>query len=128
MTAMLSLARPKQWIKNVVVLAGVTFAGKLSDPTFAVRALAAFAVFCVLSSGTYVLNDVVDAEADRRHPEKRDRPVASGRVGKGAALAFCGALLVAGLAVAWNLGPSSARRARGSSPSTSSTPRGSSGT
>jgi len=105
MTAIVSLARPKQWIKNVVVLAGVTFAGKLSDPTFALRALAAFAVFCVLSSGTYVLNDVVDAEADRRHPEKRDRPVASGRVGKGAALTFSGALLVTGLAVAWTLGP-----------------------
>lgn len=105
MTAALALARPKQWIKNIVVLAGVIFAGRLSDPEFTVRALLAFAVFCVLSSGIYVLNDLVDADADRRHPEKRNRPIASGRIRPGAAAAWCALLVGAGLAGAWALGP-----------------------
>lgn len=105
MTAFLSLLRPRQWIKNVVVLAGVVFAGRLSEPTFVARALAAFSVFCVLSSAIYVLNDVVDAEADRRHPEKRNRPIASGQVGKPAAVALAIALIVGGLAAAAALGP-----------------------
>jgi 4-hydroxybenzoate polyprenyltransferase len=104
-TAILALMRPRQWIKNVVVLAGVVFAGRLSEPAFFARALAAFSVFCILSSGIYVLNDLVDAEADRRHPEKRHRPIASGRVGKGAALSLALALLAAGLAAAAALGP-----------------------
>lgn len=48
MTANLQLLRPRQWIKNVVVLAGVVFAGRLAEPTFVARALAAFSVFCIL--------------------------------------------------------------------------------
>jgi 4-hydroxybenzoate polyprenyltransferase len=103
--AVVELARPRQWIKNVVVLAGVVFAGRLPEPEFALRALLAFAVFCALSSGIYVLNDVVDAEADRFHPEKRRRPVASGAVGRGAAGGAAAALLLGGLVAAFALGP-----------------------
>ncbi len=105
MTALVALARPRQWIKNVVVLAGVVFAGRLADPEFTARALLAFAVFCVLSSGIYVLNDLVDAAADRRHPEKRHRPIAAGRVTPAAAAWLCVLLVGAGLAGAWALGP-----------------------
>jgi 4-hydroxybenzoate polyprenyltransferase len=105
LTALVALMRPKQWIKNIVVAAGVVFAGRLADGEFALRAALAFAVFCALSSGIYVLNDLIDAEADRRHPEKRSRPIASGRVGVGAAVGLLALLVGAGLAGAWALGP-----------------------
>jgi len=104
-TPLIALMRPSQWIKNVVVFAGVVFAGRLSDPQFALRAVAAFAAFCVLSSAVYVFNDLVDVEKDRRHPEKRNRPVASGAVGSGTALALSSALAVGSLAAAFWLGP-----------------------
>jgi 4-hydroxybenzoate polyprenyltransferase len=97
--------RPSQWIKNVVVFAGVVFAGRLGEPEFALRALGAFAAFCVLSSAAYVFNDLTDVEKDRLHPEKRNRPIASGRVSRGAAIGLAGALATAGLALAFWLGP-----------------------
>jgi len=103
--AWIALMRPKQWIKNVVVLAGVVFAGRLDDPPFVLAALAAFVVFCALSSAIYVFNDVIDVEKDRLHPEKKTRPVAAGRVSRGAALGLAALLLAVGLAAAWQLGP-----------------------
>jgi len=105
MTAVLALARPRQWIKNVVIFAGVVFSGRLAEAEFVIRAVLAFSVFCALSSGIYVLNDLVDADADRRHPEKRRRPIASGRVGPAAAAALCAVLVGGGLAAAFALGP-----------------------
>jgi 4-hydroxybenzoate polyprenyltransferase len=105
MTSLVQVARPRQWIKNVVVLAGVIFSGRLDDPAFTARALFAFVVFCLLSSGIYVVNDLVDAEADRRHPEKRLRPIASGRVTRAAAVALATALVAGGLLAAFALGP-----------------------
>jgi 4-hydroxybenzoate polyprenyltransferase len=103
--AIVALMRPKQWIKNVVVLAGVVFAGRLEDLEFVEYALAAFVVFCLLSSAIYVFNDVIDAEKDRRHPEKRHRPIAAGQVGRGAGVAIAAALAAAGLGAAFALGP-----------------------
>jgi 4-hydroxybenzoate polyprenyltransferase len=105
MKPLLSLMRPKQWIKNIVVLAGVVFAGRLSDPEYVSHALAAVVVFCLLSSAIYVFNDVVDREKDRRHPEKRNRPIAAGVVGVPAAVLFAVGLLLVGLAGALALGP-----------------------
>jgi 4-hydroxybenzoate polyprenyltransferase len=103
--ALVEVMRPKQWIKNVVVLAGVVFAGRLSEPTFLVHALLAFVAFCLLSSSIYVVNDVIDVEKDRRHPEKRNRPVAAGRIGRGAALGWALVLVAAGIGGAIALGP-----------------------
>ncbi len=105
MSAIVALMRPKQWIKNVLVFAGLVFAGRLNEPEFVVQAVLAFVVFCVLSSGIYVFNDLLDVEKDRLHPEKASRPIASGRVGKGAALALALVLWIAGGALAWKLGP-----------------------
>ncbi|MDP6462036.1 MAG: UbiA prenyltransferase family protein, partial [Gemmatimonadota bacterium] len=105
MTALITLARPRQWIKNIVVFAGVVFAGRLGDPAFAVRAAAAFAIFCVLSSAIYVFNDLMDVEKDRLHPRKRTRPLASGRVGRPIAAVFLLALVLAGLFAAFRAGP-----------------------
>ena len=72
--------RPVQWVKNLFVLAPIVFADKLNQPTFIIAALGAFAVFCLLAGAVYTLNDLVDADADRVHPVKRFRPIASGRV------------------------------------------------
>jgi 4-hydroxybenzoate polyprenyltransferase len=97
--------RPKQWIKNVVVPAGVVFAGRLDEPSFVLATLSAFAVFCALSSGIYVFNDVIDVEKDRLHPEKRTRPIAAGRVGVRAAVVLAVILWLVGLVAAYQLGP-----------------------
>src|SRR5882724_6348625 len=79
--ALLRLARPKQWLKNVLVVAAPAAAGVLSEGKPAFRTAVAFVCFCLAASGTYFLNDAVDVEADRRHPKKRTRPVAAGEVG-----------------------------------------------
>ncbi len=78
--ALVRLARPKQWLKNVLVVAAPGAAGVVTHAQPAFRTLVAFVCFCLAASGTYFLNDALDAEADRRHPRKRARPVASGEV------------------------------------------------
>lgn len=72
--------RPKQWIKNGFVFAALIFAAKVDHPILVLRTIAAFALFCVLTSAIYLLNDVGDREADRRHPLKANRPIAAGRI------------------------------------------------
>ncbi len=94
--------RPRQWTKNLLVFAGLVFSQNLPDPALAGRVTLAFVVFCALSGSVYLINDVLDAERDRRHPQKRHRPVASGRlrpalamgVGVGLLLAACAAAFV----------------------------------
>lgn len=72
--------RPRQWTKNILVFAGITFAGRLLDGISLVRAIVAFAVFCLLAGAIYLINDLADLERDRIHPVKRLRPLASGRL------------------------------------------------
>ncbi len=72
--------RPHQWFKSVFVLAPVVFAKQLTRPEIIEESLGAFAVFCMLASAVYTLNDLADAEADRFHPIKRHRPIAAGVV------------------------------------------------
>ena len=93
-------ARPRQWAKNVLVLAAPGAAGVLSHGPSLARVALAFTAFCLVASGTYLLNDVRDAEADRLHPTKRGRPIAAGTVPPALAVAAGVALLAAGLAVA----------------------------
>ena len=90
--AIVEQLRPRQWTKNLVVLAGVIFSLQLTDSTQMLRALGAMACFCLLSSAGYVFNDLRDLENDRLHPRKRTRPLASGRLPIAAAI---GLLLVA---------------------------------
>lgn len=75
---LLKAMRPKQWIKNSFVLAGLFFDGRLFEPLAVARTLAALAVFCAISSAIYLFNDLADIERDRMHPTKRRRPLASG--------------------------------------------------
>jgi 4-hydroxybenzoate polyprenyltransferase len=100
----LRLLRPKQWTKNLLLFAALIFAGRLLDPASFRLACLAFVAFCLASSSVYVVNDVVDVERDRQHPEKRLRPIASGAVSRGSALALAGGLTAAALALATAIG------------------------
>jgi 4-hydroxybenzoate polyprenyltransferase len=74
------MLRPKQWTKNLIIFAGVAFSQRVGVGSDVLRSAGAFAVFCLLSGAVYVVNDLFDREADRRHPTKRQRPIASGAV------------------------------------------------
>src|SRR5215212_10081837 len=76
--ALLVAMRPAEWIKNVLVFAGLVFAKKFDEGPQIVDAIITFAAFCAISSAGYLFNDLRDAEHDRRHPDKRRRPIASG--------------------------------------------------
>jgi len=98
--------RPRQWTKNLLVFAGLIFSENLHRPALAGRAVVAFVIFCALSGATYLINDVMDAERDRSHPQKRSRPVASGRVPERVAMVTGVALAAAACAAAFVLQPS----------------------
>ncbi len=72
--------RPRQWTKNLFVFPAIVFAQRLYDKGAVDVTLAAFIIFCFLSSSVYIVNDIADAEKDREHPTKRNRPIASGRL------------------------------------------------
>ncbi len=95
-----ALLRPKQWVKNLLVVAAPLAAGRLLDPDVARATVVAFVAFVLASGATYCLNDVLDADADALHPTKRHRPIPSGRVGRGTAAALSAALAAAALLVA----------------------------
>jgi decaprenyl-phosphate phosphoribosyltransferase len=97
-------ARPRQWLKNVLLLGAPAAAGVLTEPASLGRLAIAIAAFCAVAAGGYLLNDVRDAEDDRRHPRKSRRPIASGALSERAALAAGGALLAVGLALGAALG------------------------
>jgi 4-hydroxybenzoate polyprenyltransferase len=100
--ALLASLRPRQWIKNLFVFAGVIFSQQMLTPLLW-TAVAAFAIFCGLSGAMYLFNDVADAARDRLHPTKRFRPIASGRLSRRTA-SVAGALLLAGsLAAAFRI-------------------------
>jgi len=101
--ALLASLRPRQWVKNLFVFAGVIFSQQMLTP-LVWTALGAFAIFCGLSGAIYLFNDVADAERDRLHPSKRLRPIASGELSRTTASIF-GALLLAGcLAASFRIG------------------------
>lgn len=97
------LARPKQWTKNVLVFIAPGAAGVLDHGQVALHALATFGIFCAAASATYFVNDAIDAEADRAHPAKRFRPVASGAVRPSVAVGGAAVLFGAAFAGAWLL-------------------------
>jgi 4-hydroxybenzoate polyprenyltransferase len=95
--ALVEALRPKQWIKNGVLFAGLIFALRLSDQRAVLQATWAFVVFCAISSAGYMFNDLADVEQDRRHPRKRLRPLASGRLHRGHVIGLGIGLLGVGL-------------------------------
>lgn len=95
--------RPSQWTKNLIVFAGLIFGQRLLDPGAILQATAAFAVFCALSGVVYLINDVADRDADRQHPLKRFRPIASGAVPVSLALGLAAVLGVTAVLAAFRL-------------------------
>jgi decaprenyl-phosphate phosphoribosyltransferase len=95
------LVRPRQWLKNVLVVAAPGAAGVLFEARSIVKTLIAFVCFCLAASGTYCWNDALDVHADRMHPKKRLRPVASGEVSVPAAKAIGTVLLAAAIALSF---------------------------
>lgn len=98
--------RPGQWTKNLIIFGALLFSERLLlfDPRSIVRSVAAFFIFCGLSGVVYLVNDVIDREADRRHPLKKDRPIAAGVVPVSAAVALAAVLGAGALAFAFSLG------------------------
>jgi len=101
--ALVQAMRPRQWAKNVFVFAGLVFAGKLFDARSLERALAAFVAFSAAASAVYLVNDVADRKADAHHPEKRFRPIASGRLPVTLALAAAALLGAGAIATSYRL-------------------------
>ena len=97
MRSVVALLRPHQWLKNGFVLVGLLFAGSWSSPGLVAAVGVGFAAFCMAASAVYVLNDYHDRAADARHPRKRNRPIASGRVSLPTARRLLAALLAGAL-------------------------------
>lgn len=99
--------RPRQWTKNVVLLAAVIFDRQLSisHPIPFIRSLAGVLLFCAMTSAVYIINDIVDMQADRQHPEKRRRPIASGELAIPTAIAAAIGLLLLTFPIAYWLSP-----------------------
>lgn len=96
----LALIRPKQWYKNLLVFLPLVFSGNLLNSLAVSNAILAFASFCALSSATYVINDYADRHKDRLHPEKWNRPIASGKIGTIEAIAITVLLIAVGFGIA----------------------------
>jgi 4-hydroxybenzoate polyprenyltransferase len=99
--AAIKTGRPHEWIKNVLVFAGLLFSGKLSQSHEVLEATITFVSFCLISSAGYFVNDLVDVELDRKHPKKRFRPIAAGELSEGTAKVIAPALAIVAIALAF---------------------------
>ena len=98
---MIKACRPKQWAKNVLVFVAPAAAGVINEASILAHTFVGFVAFCMVSSATYLLNDILDVESDRRHPTKCRRPIAAGVVPVPLAVAMAAVLFVAGVGLAW---------------------------
>ena len=103
--ALLKSMRPKQWPKNALVFVALVFDRQLTNPVAFLHTLAGFILFCLISSAVYIINDVMDIEADRNHPTKRLRPIASGKLPVPVARLAVGVILLVVLPLAYLLSP-----------------------
>ncbi|NLX90409.1 MAG: decaprenyl-phosphate phosphoribosyltransferase [Firmicutes bacterium] len=99
----LLLLRPRQWTKNLLLFAGLIFSLNLFKLNLLLDSLIAFVSFCLLSSCVYIVNDIVDIEEDRKHPRKRHRPLAAGKIGIRQAAGVLIILLLVSLFLAWSI-------------------------
>ncbi|MBI2029027.1 UbiA prenyltransferase family protein [Candidatus Gottesmanbacteria bacterium] len=102
----LKALRPQQWVKNLSLFASIIFTGQLFNLPLFILSVLGFIVFCILSSASYLLNDIVDAPLDRLHPEKKHRPIASGMLSSHRAFEVFAILSILGLVFAFLLSPS----------------------
>lgn len=105
--AALVALRPRQWLKNLLLFAGIIFAAQVGDEHRWLQAIAAFVAYCSASSAAYLVNDVRDIAADRLHPVKRRRPIAQGELRPTIAVGLAGTLAAAAVIIAASLGPAS---------------------
>jgi hypothetical protein len=105
MPPLIRALRPNEWIKNLLVYAGLLFSGQLDDGAQVLAATLTFVAFCAASSAGYLLNDLLDREHDRRHPEKRGRPIASGAVSASTATIVAVVLVAGALVVGFAVEP-----------------------
>jgi 4-hydroxybenzoate polyprenyltransferase len=105
MPPLIRALRPQEWIKNLLVFAGVLFSGRLDQSGAIADAILTFAAFCAISSAGYLLNDLRDRDHDRLHPEKRDRPIASGLVATSTASTLSLVLAVGGIGLGFAVEP-----------------------
>jgi 4-hydroxybenzoate polyprenyltransferase len=103
--AIIKTMRIKQWTKNGFVFAALVFDRQLTNPVSFGRTLAGFFLFCILSSTVYIINDILDVEADRLHPKKKFRPIASGKLPIPAAITVASIFLVVVFTLAYVLSP-----------------------
>lgn len=101
--AAIKTGRPKEWIKNVFVFAGLLFSGKFNHGHDIFEAFVTFVAFCLISSAGYFVNDLLDVELDRKHPKKRFRPLAARELSEGAAKAIAPALAIVAIAIAFTV-------------------------
>ena len=99
--AAIKTGRPKEWIKNVFVFAGLLFSGKFNQSHDVFEAFLTFVAFCLISSAGYFVNDLIDVELDRKHPKKRFRPLAAGELSESAAKAIAPVLALVAIALAF---------------------------
>ncbi|HWO46923.1 MAG TPA: decaprenyl-phosphate phosphoribosyltransferase, partial [Solirubrobacterales bacterium] len=99
--AAIKTGRPKEWVKNVFVFAGLLFSGKFDQSHAVVEAAITFVAFCMVSSAGYFLNDLIDVELDRKHPKKRFRPIAAGELSERAAMTISPLLALVAVALAF---------------------------
>ncbi|MFP4323947.1 MAG: decaprenyl-phosphate phosphoribosyltransferase [Anaerolineales bacterium] len=104
--ALLENMRPRQWAKNGFVFMGILFDGQLFEPEPLARVFVAFGLLCLAASTIYIINDLVDIEKDRRHPKKKFRPLASGRLPMPVAIGAAVLFTLVSLGVGWWLSPS----------------------
>ena len=98
--AVIQALRPKQWVKNVLVIAAPFAAGRIGQRSVIIDVIVAFVAFCLASSAVYLLNDVRDAPKDRLHPVKKNRPIATGQVSPTVAVVLAAVLLIVSLGIA----------------------------
>lgn len=101
---LIRLLRPQQWYKNLLVFAAVFFSGSLFDTTAFALSLYGFVALCLISSGNYAVNDILDYRRDLANPEKKKRPIASGKIGRKLGAAIALALYGLGFSLSWMLG------------------------
>jgi 4-hydroxybenzoate polyprenyltransferase len=106
--AAIKTGRPKEWVKNVFVFAGLLFSGKFNQSHDVFLAVVTFVSFCLISSAGYYVNDLIDVELDRKHPKKKFRPLAAGELSEGLAKAIAPVLAAIAIAIAflvnWQVG------------------------
>ena len=107
MRPLIASLRPQEWVKNILVFAGIVFSRSFDEPGAVADVLVTFVAFCAVSSAGYLFNDLRDVEHDRRHPDKRNRSIASGALAEGTA----GAVAVVLAIFAWS--PAGPRIGRG---------------